>query len=469
MASNKTYDEINIGDTASITRVCTANDLFIFANASGNLNPLHIPDIDHTGDGKKDLAIAPSMWVGALVSAVLGSILPGPGTIYRSQCFTFHERAHEGDTLEVTVTVTAKEPDGIVRLATKVMRDTGELIADGEATVSAPPEKIHLEDHEIPHILVERHQHFDRLVELAQTLPPLPTAVIMPEDTNSLGGALLAANSDLIVPILIGSRARIEETAKTLNASLNGIEIIDIADTREAVLHGIALVGEGRALALMKGNLHTDALLSRVVDKKTGLRTDRRLSHVFVMDVPMRAAPMLISDAAINIAPDLKWKVDITQNAIDVARAIGIEVPKVGILSAVETVTPAIPSTLDAAILSKMAERGQIKGGIVDGPLAMDNAIDANAARTKGITSLVAGHADVLIVPNMEAGNMLAKELTFISHAQSAGLVVGARVPVILTSRADDDRSRLASCALALLYNHWSKTGEALRAEGAAQ
>jgi phosphate butyryltransferase len=209
----------------------------------------------------------------------------------------------------------------------------------------------------------------------------------------------------------------------------------------------------------MKGNLHTDDLLGQVVKKDGGLRAGRRISHVFVMDVPTLDHLLFISDAAINIAPDLTTKVDITQNAIDLAISCGIETPRVGVLSAVETVNPNIPSTLDAAALSKMAERGQIKGGIVDGPLAMDNAMDITAARTKGITSLVAGRAEVLIVPNLESGNMLAKELTFVARAESAGLVVGARVPIILTSRADNDRARLASCALAQLYIHWSRTG----------
>lgn len=463
MAANKTYDEIAVGDTASISRVCTANDLYIFANASGNLNPLNLPDFDHDGDGRKDKGLAPSMWVGALVSAVLGNILPGPGTVYRSQCFDFLDRAHVGETLRVTATVLAKEGNNLVRMATRVEATDGRLIARGEGVVEAPTRKIRLEPHEIPQILVELHQHFDRMIACAQTLDPLPTAVVWPDDAASLGGALLAAQSQLIRPLLIGARAGIEAAATTHGTTLEGIEIIEAADETEAAKTAVALVHEGRARAVMKGHLHTDTLLHPIVSRNGGLRGSRRLSHAFVMDVPGRPAPVIISDAAINIAPDLNAKVDITQNAIDVARAIGIEKPKVGVLSAVETVNPAIPSTLDAAVLSKMAERGQIKGGIVDGPLAMDNAVDVNAARTKGITSLVAGHADVLIMPNMEAGNMLAKELTFIAHAEAAGLVIGARVPVILTSRADDDRARLASCALALLYAHWQHTGTAVR------
>ncbi|MCY1707843.1 bifunctional enoyl-CoA hydratase/phosphate acetyltransferase [Pannonibacter sp. SL95] len=460
MASNKTYDQISVGDSATVTRVCTANDLYIFAHASGNTNPLHLPNTDWTGDGKIDPPFAPSMWIGALISAVLGNILPGPGTVYRTQSFAFYNRVILGDALTVTVRVLAKEADRLVRLATTVNRADGTPIADGIAEVTAPDQTITFDATDLPSLLVERHQHFDRLVGYARMLPSLTTAVIAPDDVNSLGGALLAAREGLIIPILIGARARIEAAAAELKESLTGIELIDIADESEAAARGVAMVHEGKVSAVMKGHLHTDHLLHHVVKRDGGLRTSRRISHVFVMDVPGRKTPVIISDAAINIAPDLMTKVDIIQNAINVGLAIGMEQPKVGILSAIETVNPAIPSSLDAAILSKMAERGQITGGLVDGPLAMDNAIDLQAARTKGITSLVAGQAEVLIVPNLESGNMLAKELTFIAHAEAAGLVIGAKVPVMLTSRSDDDRARLASCALALLYDHWLKTGK---------
>ncbi|WP_321335058.1 bifunctional enoyl-CoA hydratase/phosphate acetyltransferase [Breoghania sp.] len=461
MVANKTYDEINVGDSASITRVCTANDLYIFANASGNLNPLNLPDFDHNGDGRKNKALAPAMWVGALVSAVLGNVLPGPGTIYRSQSFRFLERVHVGETLTVTVTILAKEPDNLLRVGARVEDAGGRLVADGEGMVEAPARKIILDDHEVPQILVERHHHFNRLIARAQTLEPLATAVVWPDEASSLNGAILAAQAGLMQPILIGLRGAMEAVAEKIGQSLDGCQIVEADSDVEAAKTAVSLVHAGRAAAIMKGHLHTDTLLKPIIARDHGLRDTRRITHAFIMDVPGRPAPLIISDAAINIAPNLSTKVDITQNAIDMARSMGVETPKVGVLSAVETVNPSIPSTLDAAILSKMAERGQIRGGIVDGPLAMDNAVDVNAARTKGITSLVAGHADVLIMPNMEAGNMLAKELTFIAHAQAAGVVLGARVPVILTSRADDDRSRLASCALALLFAHWQKTGVA--------
>lgn len=462
MARNKTYDEISVGDCATLTRTLNANDLFVFAHASGNVNPMHLPDVDWTGDGKVDEPIAPSMWAGALISAVLGNVLPGPGTVYRSQTLNFRDRARIGDRLEVSARVTAKKSDGIVELKTQVKREDGCVIAEGDAIVTAPERTITFDASSLPGILIERHQHFDRLLEAAETLAPLPTAVVAPDDPNSLGGMALATREGLIDPVLVGARSRIEAAADEIGLDLSPFELIDVDPEDAAAARAVALVHEGRVSAVMKGHLHTDDLLRHIVKRDGGLRTKRRLSHCFVMDIPGRTSPVIISDAAINITPDLQAKVDIVQNAIDVARSLGITTPKVGILSAIETVNPAIPSTLDAAVLSKMAERGQIRGGIVDGPLAMDNAIDIQAAKSKGITSLVAGHADVLVVPNLEAGNMLAKELTFIAHAEAAGLVAGAKVPVMLTSRADNDRARLCSCVLALLYDHWQKTGEAL-------
>jgi phosphate butyryltransferase len=454
---NRLYDELKIGDTASIKRVCTANDLYIFAHASGNLNPLHMPAENRETAPE---AIAPSMWVGALVSAVLGNILPGAGTLYKAQSFRFFDRVHVGDELTVTVTVAEKLAEGCVMLDTRVTGRGGDRVAEGVAEVLAPLRKVSCDDSEVPELLVQRHRHFDRLLKSCAGLAPMVTAVAAPEDKASLGGALLAAAQGLIRPILVGSAKTISAVAKEIGADLAGIEVVDVAGDDAAAAAAVELVRTGKAEALMKGHLHTDALLHHVVKHDGGLRTSRRLSHVFVMDVPGLDQVLIVSDAAINIAPDLAAKVDITQNAIDIALALGIERPKVGVLSAVETVNPQIQSTLDAAVLSKMSERGQIRGGVVDGPLAMDNAIDVGAAATKGITSLVAGHADVLIVPNLEAGNMLAKELVFVAHAEAAGLVLGATVPIILTSRADNEKSRLASCAIAALYRAWQSGGQ---------
>ncbi|WP_417688040.1 bifunctional enoyl-CoA hydratase/phosphate acetyltransferase [Roseibium sp.] len=459
MASNKTYDQISVGDSAQITRTCSTNDLLIFAHASGNRNPLNLPDTDWTGDGQVDKPVAPSMWVGALISAVLGNILPGPGTRYLTQSLEFHRGVAVGDELIVRVEVTGKGANRVLEIDTTVTLEDGTAVASGKAEVTAPETTIEFEASDLPALLIERHRHFNRLITLAKKLAPMPTAVVAPDDESSLAGALLAADEGLIEPILIGSSARIKTAANSIGRSLEAFALIDLEDESEAAAKAISMVHDGSVRAVMKGHMHTDDLLRHIVKRDGGLRTKRRISHVFVMDIPGRGTPVLITDAAINIAPDLETKVDITQNAIDAARSLGLSEPKVGILSAIETVNPAIPSSLDAAVLSKMAERGQIKGGIVDGPLAMDNAIDVQAARTKGINSLVAGHAEVLVVPNLEAGNMLAKELTFIAHAEAAGLVIGAKVPVMLTSRADDGRARLASCAIALLYDHWKRTG----------
>ena len=452
--SNTTWTELTIGAEAEVSRLCVADDLFVFAHASGNLNPMHLPG-DNDGSAQ---AVAPSMWVGALISAVLGNELPGPGTLYKRQTLNFLDRARTGDLLTAHVRLVDKgtEADRLARFETWVTREDGKRIVEGEAEVVAPDRSASCETSDLPGLMLRRHVHFDRLLEQAAPLPPIPTAVVAPEEENALGGALLAARHTLIDPILIGSVEQIARVARMLDVDISSHEIIDIADHDKAAARAVALVHEGRVRAIMKGHLHTDQLLRHVVKRDGGLRSSRRLSHVFVMDVPGLDHLLLVTDAAINIAPDLETKVDIIQNAIDLAIAVGLEQPKVGVLSAVETVNPRMPSTLDAAILSKMAERGQIVGGIVDGPLAMDNAVDLAAARTKGIKSSVAGRADVLVVPNLEAGNILAKELTFVAEAEAAGLVIGARCPVMLTSRADDDRARLASCAVAVLYEAWA-------------
>jgi phosphate acetyltransferase len=293
---------------------------------------------------------------------------------------------------------------------------------------------------------------YDLLIEAAQAAPSARTVVAHPCDEGSLRGALEAAALNLIVPILVGPEHRIRAVAAEHGLDLGAFELVDVPHSHAAAERAVAIVREGRADMLMKGSLHTDELILEVASSATGLRTDRRLSHVFVMDVPGHEDTLFITDAAINIFPDLDDKRDIVQNAIDLWRGIGLGEPRVAILSAVETVTTKIPSTIDAAALCKMAERGQITGGLLDGPLAFDNAIDPAAARIKGLTSPVAGRGQILVVPDLEAGNMLAKNLTFLTHADAAGVVMGARVPIVLTSRADPVRSRLASCAVASLY-----------------
>jgi phosphate acetyltransferase len=297
--------------------------------------------------------------------------------------------------------------------------------------------------------MTRKHEKYERLLALCKGLPPARTAVAHPCDETALRGAVEAAEMGILVPILVGPRARIEAVAKQNGLDIRPFEIVDAPHSHASAEAAVRLAGQGRAEMLMKGSLHTDELMGAVVHKEAGLRTARRISHCFVMDVPAIDRPLVITDAAINIFPTLEEKVDIILNAIDLANALGLKEPRVAILSAMETVNPKVPSTLEAAALCKMAERGQITGGILDGPLALDNAISPAAAQIKKIESAVAGRADILVAPDLEAGNMLAKSLTFMAEADAAGIVLGARVPVILTSRADSVITRLASCAVA--------------------
>jgi phosphate acetyltransferase len=307
-----------------------------------------------------------------------------------------------------------------------------------------------------------KHEKYDRLIERCKALAPTPTAVAHPCDDSSLRGAVDAAKAGLIAPILVGPAARIREVAAKSGLDLAAYPIVDAGFSQESADKAVALVREGKAEALMKGSLHTDELMGAVVRRDTGLRTARRISHCFILDVPNYPEPLVITDAAVNIAPNLRDKVHIVQNAIDLVRDLGATEVRVAILSAMESVNPDVPSTLEAAALCKMADRGQITGGILDGPLALDNAISPEAAKIKGIVSPVAGRANVLVVPDLEAGNMLAKSLTFLAGADAAGIVLGARVPIILTSRADSQIARLASCAVAALVANARRTAPRL-------
>jgi len=305
---------------------------------------------------------------------------------------------------------------------------------------------------------------YDRLLARAKEVPAATTIVVHPCDETSLRGPVEAAEAGIVRPILVGPAAKISAVAREHGIKIDRFEIIDVAHSEAAAAKGVELVRESKGELLMKGSLHTDELMRAVTSGQTGLRTARRISHVFIMDVPTHSETLFITDAAINIFPDLDAKRDIVQNAIDLFTQVGLGTPRVAILSAVETVTSKIPSTIDAAALCKMADRGQITGGLLDGPLAFDNAVDQEAARIKGIESPVAGRAQILVVPDLEAGNMLAKNLSFLAKADSAGIVLGARVPIILTSRADSVRSRMASCAAAALYAHARRGKAALPA-----
>jgi phosphate acetyltransferase len=316
-----------------------------------------------------------------------------------------------------------------------------------------------------PHKVAREYRVYPALIERCAELEPVGAAVAHPCDQASLTAAVDAAEAGLILPVLVGPEAKIRGVAEQFGLDISRYRLVDAPHSHAAAAAAVEIVRSGRAETLMKGSLHTDELMGEVVSKATGLRTERRISHVFIMDVPTYPKPLGVTDAAINIFPDLETKVDIVQNAIDMAHALGVELPKVAILSAVETVTPKIPSTIDAAALCKMAERGQITGGLLDGPLAFDNAISKEAAAIKGIRSEVAGDADILLVPDLEAGNMLAKQLSFLANADAAGIVLGARVPIILTSRADTVRARMASCAVAVLLAHARRQAGARAAE----
>ncbi|KPL68454.1 bifunctional enoyl-CoA hydratase/phosphate acetyltransferase [Erythrobacter sp. SG61-1L] len=448
---NRTFDEIAVGDSASISRVLTEHDIQLFALVSGDVNPAHL-DPDYAATDMFHRVIAHGLWGGGLISAVLGTELPGPGAIYLSQSLRFRRPVGLGDTITASVTVSEKRPDKkIILFDCSCTNQDGEEVISGAAEIIAPTEKVRRRRVELPDVRLASHDHYRRLLETASGQGPVATAIVHPCSPAAIDAAVEAAGEGLIEPILVGPAARITQAASEAGRDISAFRIEDAPHSHAAADRAVELIRCGSAKLLMKGSLHTDELMGAVVRRDTGLRTERRISHAYIMSVPGRQDLLIITDAAINIAPSLAEKADIVRNAIDLAHVLGMPQPKVAILSAVETVNADIPSTLDAAALCKMADRGQIVGGLLDGPLALDNAIDTAAAVEKGIVSDVAGKAEILVVPNLEAGNMLAKQLTFLGGADAAGVVLGARVPIILTSRADTLRTRLASCAVAVL------------------
>jgi len=437
---NRTFDEIKIGDQASLVRTLSLSDMQLFGLATGDADP----------DGPD--AVANGMWGGGLIAAVLGTQLPGAGATYRSQSLQFVLPVRLGDTITASVRVVEKHPEhGVIVFECRCQNQNGEDVVLGRAEVEAPKTKLRYVRSALPDVSISTHDRYRQLIERTQGQTPLPTAIAHPSSAHAIAAAIEAAKAGLIDPILVGPGKKLRAAAAEAGCDISAFRLVTADHSHDAAAKAVALVHAGEAKLLMKGSLHTDELMAAVISATTGLRTERRISHAYVMDVAGRSSPLIITDAAVNILPSLQDKADIIRNAIDLAHVIGIEVPKVAILSAVETVNPDLPSTLDAAALCKMADRGQIVGGILDGPLALDNAISEAAAREKGIVSPVAGKAEILVVPNLEAGNMLAKQLTFLGGADAAGVVLGARVPIILTSRADTGRTRLASCAIAVL------------------
>ncbi|MCE6952311.1 bifunctional enoyl-CoA hydratase/phosphate acetyltransferase [Cereibacter sphaeroides] len=450
---NRTLEELHIGDSAEVDRVLTPEDIELFAVMSGDVNPAHL-DATYAAETGFHHVIAHGMWGGALISAVLGTRLPGPGTIYLGQSLRFRRPVSPGDRITVRVTVREKDmASAKVTLDCVCLNQNDEMVISGEALVLAPREKVRRPVSHLPEVRLHNPgARFASLIQAARALPPMPTAIVHPCDDLSLLGAVQAEAAGIITALWVGPRDKILATAAAANVVLDESRIVDAPHSHAAAEIAVDLVREGRAAALMKGKLHTDELLSAVLCRAKGLRTERRLSHVFALDVPDVDRLLFITDAAINIAPDLETMKDIVQNAIDLVMALGVECPRTALLSAVETLTAKIPSTLLAASICKMHDRGQILGGLIDGPLAYDNAISAEAAVAKGIVSEVAGRADILVAPNLEGGNMIAKQLIHLGGAEAAGLVIGARVPVILTSRADSPSARLTSAALARLH-----------------
>lgn len=448
---NVTYDELVIGQSERLVRTVTLEDIQAFAAVSGDINPAHL-NAKYADDTLFNGVIAHGMLGAALISALFGTQFPGPGTIYLGQDLKFTRPVRIGDTLTVMATVTEKDEERKrVVMDCLVTNQHGETVLKGLARLMPPTKKVRVQRINAPHVqLYDPEARLKDLLARVEGFDPVRCAVVHPCDQGSLSGALEAARYGLITPILIGPEGRIRRVAEDAGLSLEGIEIIPVEHSHAAAALGASMAATQDVEIIMKGSLHTDELLKAVIAEKA-LRTGRRLSHVFRFDVPMYSKPLLITDAAINIRPTLEEKADIIQNAINFCHVMGIEQPKVAILSAVETVTSAIPSTLEAAVLCKMADRGQITGGLLDGPLAFDNAISMEAVRIKGIDSEVAGQADILAVPDLESGNMLAKQLEYLAGASGSGLVLGARVPIALTSRADGPMTRVASTVIAVL------------------
>lgn len=458
---NRTFDEIQIGDTASLTRSLTREDIQLFAVMSGDVNPAHLDEEYARSDLFRKI-IAHGMWGGSLISTVLGTMLPGPGTIYLGQTLRFKRPVVLWDTVTVSVTaVTKDEEKHRITFDCKCVNQKSEDVIIGTAEVIAPTEKVKRPRTILPEVHLHDHgARYRDLIALTLGLEPIRVAVVHPVDRNSLLGAIDAAQANLIIPTFIGPEAKIRAAAEADGLDLSPYSLIATEHSHAAAAQAVAMARAGEVDALMKGSLTTLELMQAVVARETGLRTGRRMSHVAAVDVPTYPRPLFITDAAINIYPSLEDKRDIVQNAIDLALTLNIQTPKVAILSAIESVSPKLQSTLEAAALCKMADRGQISGGLVDGPLAFDDAVSPEAAKAKGIVSPVAGQANILVAPDLETGSMLTKQLEYLAEAQSADIVLGARVPIVLTSRADNPLTRQASCAVALLLARQKKAGK---------
>ncbi|MEX0731417.1 MAG: bifunctional enoyl-CoA hydratase/phosphate acetyltransferase [Aquisalimonadaceae bacterium] len=447
------YGHIRKGDTARMTRRLTLLDLRFF---TGDDAAALAPE-NATSELYQSL-IAHGMWGTALITMAVATRLPGPGSRLLHHELDYVGDVGLGDMVSVELEVLEKQDGRRVLLSCCCLGPDGAPVVTGKALVECPEHDVSAPEDVVAALEASgRRRQLRRLLNQARGIPALRTAVVHPVDALSLGGAIAAAGHGLIIPVLVGPERRIRDVAEAEEIDLDRIELVPTEHSHAAAATAVALAREGRVGALMKGALHTDEFMSAVVGRDSGLRTGRRMSHAWVMDVPTYPRPLIITDSALNIRPDLLTKADIVRNAIDLAHALDVQRPRVAILSATEEVNPQIQSTLDAAALCKMAERGQIRGGDLDGPLGFDNAISEAAAKTKGINSPVAGKPDVLLAPDLESANMLGKQLHYLADAEAAGIVLGARVPVVLTSRADDLFSRVASSAIALLLDRHHK------------
>ncbi|KTD29904.1 bifunctional enoyl-CoA hydratase/phosphate acetyltransferase [Legionella israelensis] len=448
---NVTFDEMTVGQQASLKKQLTEKDIKLFAAVSGDVNPQHM-DPEYAKSDIFHGIVGHGMWSASLISTVLGTILPGPGTIYLEQDIKFKKPVRIDDTITVTVIVHEKKADkSIVILDCKGINQRGETVMEGRATVLAPTQKIRAPKIHLPEVQIHSYDRLESIIQTSQSMKRISTAIVHPVKTKTLEAVNDAFKTGLINPILVGPEKKIKAAAQETNINVSNWKIIDTEHSDAAAAKAAELAEKGQVEAIMKGALSTNELLSAIVSVKT-LRTKYRISHAYLMDIPSYHKPLIITDAGVNISPTTSEKADICQNAINLWRTLFGErkKPKVAILAAIELINPKMQATVDAATLCKMADRGQITNGILDGPLAFDNAINKQAAEDKGIQSIVAGDPDILLVPDIESGNMLAKQLTFLGNADAAGIVLGARIPIILTSRADSLRVRLLSCALAV-------------------
>jgi phosphate acetyltransferase len=458
--TNVIFDEIQVGDSKEATVTITQNQIDVAAIVSGDVDAFYLKGAD-VGDTRQEPKKTEAAGAEAIISIFLGARFPGPGTKIVERNLRFSGDFSAGDTLTAKLSVREKKKEGnLVVFDCRCVNQVGKELVAGTVTVEAPTSRLVYDVVKPPHLELRFGDAFVKLLQGCQGCEPIPCAVVHPCDRDSLLGAIEAARRGFIIPVLVGPEDKIRKAAEEAQIDLSPYRIVSTEHSHASAAKSIELARAGEVEALMKGSLHTDEIMGAIVPTASGLRTSRRISHAFVMDVATYPKMFMITDAAVNIFPDLEVKRDIVQNAIELGHALGVELPKVGILSAVEVVNPKIPSTVEAAALCKMADRGQITGGILDGPLAFDNAISAQAAKIKGITSPVSGDVDILLAPDLEAANMLFKQLTYLAGGEGAGIVLGTKIPVVLTSRADSVRTRLASVAVMTRVAHARRKGE---------